>query len=713
MIDSPKLQEAVRENIETLCRSFFPNGKKVNGEWKLGDSSGADGNSLGVCLSDNKAGVWHDRATGEKGNFLKLLQSSKNLTFPDAAREISRCLGIDLEIYQQNVAIDWTQCTQLTPDQEQQIADWRGLTPKFVRSMRADDMLRTFGSNGDARWVFPIRVAGKVLATHSRPITWNGPRVPWAVYPTNEQGGPGMRPLIVGNLTKATTVHLSESTWDTLALCDKLALHETDGFAALCTRGATNDRLVSELPTSVREVYLWPQNDIAGKTWLKNVLLKLLRQAVAKVVITPAEHADVNDWLKAGASTDDLLRAISLSEPYTRDAVEPQQNPKLAAELEQAFPAKPAPPQEKPLRPMLSWIAYGRREVDRSHYHVGEGFLEVGGFVMLIGQSYVGKSTFITQLSICLSIGRSWLFFLLERPLKVMIVQAEDPANKLIKMGHMFKRMGLTGEEISLADQNTVVLTIRDLQDASAVKEIERHAIVFSPDVIVINPMTSYLGGSVYRDEMINAFLRVQLTPMLDRIKASAVVVHHPPKPLVSDKEEKDLTAFELQYGGAGMAALTNAPRGNMFLTHVDGDVFKLQVGKGFEDLGAKDTVAYLRRSKDQDGIMLWERCESEKAEEATEKRATRKANKQTETFVPYDRLLKCFKAADKYQPSRVIELSKKDLNKGKEWTKDALSQLVFEKKLAKTKEPNPRGQPFVFYHLPTVLEPATIGESQ
>src|SRR5271165_3112068 len=115
---------------------------------------------------------------------------------------------------------------------------------------------------------------------------------------------------------------------------------------------------------------------------------------------------------------------------------------------------------------MPSWIAYGNKELDRSQYHVGEGFLEIGGFAMLIGQSYVRKSTFLTQLSICLAIGRSWLFFQILKELKVMIVQAEDPGNKLIKMGRMYKRMGLTDEEIKLADANTSVLTIRDLQDA-------------------------------------------------------------------------------------------------------------------------------------------------------------------------------------------------------------------------------------------------------
>jgi len=33
------------------------------------------------------------------------------------------------------------------------------------------------------------------------------------------------------------------------------------------------------------------------------------------------------------------------------------------------------------------------------------------------------------------------------------------------------------------------------------------------------------------------------------------------------------------------------------------------------------------------------------------------------------------------------------------------MRQLVSDKKLAKTEEPNPRGQPFVYYHLPTLLE--------
>ena len=89
--------------------------------------------------------------------------------------------------------------------------------------------------------------------------------------------------------------------------------------------------------------------------------------------------------------------------------------------------------------------------------------------------------------------------------------------------------MGLVQKELDLADKNTAVLTIRDLQDESAKGEIERHALVFKPDVLVINPMTSYLGGSVYKDEVINRFLRVELTPMLDRLKMSGIVPQSEP----------------------------------------------------------------------------------------------------------------------------------------------------------------------------------------
>src|SRR4029077_8786882 len=65
-------------------------------------------------------------------------------------------------------------------------------------------------------------------------------------------------------------------------------------------------------------VYAWKQNDElkngkrAGDEWLRAIL----ENTKAKVLWakTPEQYADVNDWVRAGATADDLLKAISHAE---------------------------------------------------------------------------------------------------------------------------------------------------------------------------------------------------------------------------------------------------------------------------------------------------------------------------------------------------------------------------------------------------------------
>jgi hypothetical protein len=431
----------------------------------------------------------------------------------------------------------------------------------------------------------------------------------WVYEPYPDPLNRPVSALIFGTLATATTAYLFESHWDAVSLIDKLDLPAEIDSGKLCvivTRGSQSaGQLASFAWPKGIALYAFPQSDEAGLTWLGTVI-----KAVGGCYVVEIPHGldgikDLNEWIRdAGATAYDIEGAIDHSS---------FQKPEQKADGNAQVNGEPPP-----LRPMLSWIDYGNMEIDRTKYHIGEGFLEVGGFIMIIGPSYAGKSTLLAQLSIYLAVGLNWSFFRVEHPLRILIVQAEDSDNKLIKMGQMYRRMELTPAQIKLAQENTRVLTIWDLQDASAVKEIERHALVFKPHIICVNPLTSYLGSSIYKDDVINKFLRVELTPMLHRLKISAIVVHHPPKPPTgSAKEPKDLTAFELQYGGAGMAALTNAPRGNVFLVHIDGEIFKLSAGKGFDDLGTKETVAYLRRSRDGSGIMLWEECDQTQAEQA------------------------------------------------------------------------------------------------
>jgi hypothetical protein len=143
-----------------------------------------------------------------------------------------------------------------------------------------------------------------------------------------------------------------------------------------------------------------------------------------------------------------------------------------------------------------------------------------------------------------------------------------------------------------------------------------------------------------------------------------------------------------------------------MFLVHVDGEIFKLSVGKGFDDLGTKETTVSLRRSKDDKGIMLWEQCEQTEADEAQDNLVQRKTIKTVKKRLTHDKLLKVFTSKTKrYSVAEVYNLSPC----GRDWTDSSLKELVREERLRRIDEKNPKGQANLFFQLPTVLEPGGI----
>jgi Toprim-like len=97
MIDRAKLREVVRCNVDVLCKTLFPAGKRAGNEWQIGNTAGDPGDSLGICLVGPKAGFFHDRATGEGGDFVKLLELHFGFGYREAADWVERTLGIGLQ----------------------------------------------------------------------------------------------------------------------------------------------------------------------------------------------------------------------------------------------------------------------------------------------------------------------------------------------------------------------------------------------------------------------------------------------------------------------------------------------------------------------------------------------------------------------------------------------------------------------------------------
>jgi hypothetical protein len=115
---------------------------------------------------------------------------------------------------------------------------------------------------------FRCHDSGSVVAAHYRLKDGS-----WRVYPY----GVTMRPLVLGDISSASVVHVFESQWDAFAVADKLALHEKEDVVLIVTRGASNGALISGLTPSTATVFAWKQSDEvkngkrAGNEWLKAV----------------------------------------------------------------------------------------------------------------------------------------------------------------------------------------------------------------------------------------------------------------------------------------------------------------------------------------------------------------------------------------------------------------------------------------------------------
>ena len=90
------ISHRLADQAEILCRELLPNGRKDGLEWRVGSVKGEAGNSLGVRLSGDKAGIWGDFNGGQdKGDMLDLVQAVLGIDKGEAVQWAKTRLGID------------------------------------------------------------------------------------------------------------------------------------------------------------------------------------------------------------------------------------------------------------------------------------------------------------------------------------------------------------------------------------------------------------------------------------------------------------------------------------------------------------------------------------------------------------------------------------------------------------------------------------------
>lgn len=232
-----------------------------------------------------------------------------------------------------------------------------------------------------------------------------------------------------------------------------------------------------------------------------------------------------------------------------------------------------------------------------------------GGGLLIAAPTGIGKSTLAMQCALCWSIGRECLGIVPARPLKSVLVQAENDDGDLYELREgVLRGLKFSEEERKLAFANFVFVTVDDKCGPEFPTFVlgplcERE----KPDLIWVDPLFAYIGGAVGGQEIVTPWLRNRLNPVLHRHRVGGVLVHHSNKP-PTGQAKPGWQAGDFAYLGSGSNELANWPRAIIAIRAIGRhDVYELLLAKRGARVGWKNedgTACYAKHiAHGTDGI--------------------------------------------------------------------------------------------------------------
>ena len=551
-------------------------------------------------------GVWIDSATGETGRLLKLFELTRGLKFKEAVEQAADFCRMgkpeeaDRRIDPSNfhfsepsaprsdddgppaykaaaTAIDWDRCvSEFSPEKASELCEWRGYSPEFVTHLRNEKLIGC--CNGS--FAFPVTHNGKITAVH-----YKGPDG-WRYFPNGAESSI----FVLGSPNHASHTLAFESQWDAFAVLDKLNAHlpENAGiYAALVTRSATSNTDISKF--AVTHLIACPQNDPRekigkdgvtrpninkeGRTpaeeWLHRIQSTRNKISQFSVFENPPAHKDHNDWIRAEqpdnydvftqvieGSRDPLLKEVASTDEIL--ATDTKDDPNAL-------------------------IGYQKR------------FLSKGGSWLIVGPSGIGKSTLITSLCIHAAACVAWNGITFRKPLKVLVVQAENDRGDLAEMIHgALKAASFDAATEALAKNNIVWRQECSRTGADFCGWLEKVVVATGADLVVIDPLLSYVGDDISQQKVASSFLRNGLQPIQQRTGCITVAVHHTGKPSKDAGAFKGWSESDFAYLGLGSSDVTNWARAISVFTPsgVDTGVFRFMIPKRGKRAGMVDSFS-------------------------------------------------------------------------------------------------------------------------
>ena len=245
---------------------------------------------------------------------------------------------------------------------------------------------------------------------------------------------------------------------------------------------------------------------------------------------------------------------------------------------------------------------------------IGNRWLCKGGSLLLVSQSGVGKSSFALQFLISLCVNRSFFGIKAKRPLRVVMLQAENDLGDVAEAYQdITSGMGLYPDERRNLDDNLFIYRDTNSVGSAFLDEMRRLIELHRADVILVDPLLSFAGIEVADQKQMTEFLRHGVARVLEDTGCILVAVHHTTKPK-SAKDTAGQTSADLAYSGAGASELVNYVREVGVLVRQPGDepIFKFSLTKRRFRAGMQDASGdfkpdiIVRHARDK-GAIRWE----------------------------------------------------------------------------------------------------------
>lgn len=247
---------------------------------------------------------------------------------------------------------------------------------------------------------------------------------------------------------------------------------------------------------------------------------------------------------------------------------------------------------------------------------LGSRFLCRGGALMLVGQAGLGKSSFAMQSAVSWALGQPLFGIKPVRPLKSVIVQAENDLGDLAEQYRgCIAGLGLHARENDL-EANLLFIDEHAKTGTEFIRFLAEVVDQHGPDLLWLDPLLSFLGDDVSSQQAVSKFLRNGLNPIAKKHGCAFMVVHHTGKPSRDPKARNAYLGGDYSYIGIGSSELANWPRAIMVLREASEGLYELRIPKRGKRAGlttsdsheqSPATAAYIQHGRH--GI-CWERAE-------------------------------------------------------------------------------------------------------